>query len=352
MTSGTLEQGNVANGYYRKRTWSGSDGNHSEEHGYSFSVKESYLLPIKYRKAGTTRLWLTGSMFTFRPGLPQSGVDHTINLVNCANQKVWGDLAQSDFHLGVFSGEFKETYQMMCMLVRRLAKGISLTRRGHWSRAFEVLASDKWRPSMTGTAADTYMMVHFGILPLLSDIENAYKFLRTHYKTVKRVRRHCVFKDGKVISYNHVNWNWELKALVEVRGEVEMIELSEADRLGLYDLAGVAWELTKLSWMVDWLIPIGNFLSAVNASNKTQGANFAMTRMQKELLGGPSSDGYWEFKNFQSDAFSKFYPAAPLNSRVLLTALPWSFPTIQNPLGDNLSRWVTSVAYLRQVVGR
>lgn len=354
MTSGILEYGVKQGGYYKKRTWSGNDGSRSDEHSYSYTVRESFLLPCRYRLAvsGPTGSWMNGSMFSFSPGLPQSGVNHTNSLVNCANAKIWGDLSQSKFNLGVFAGEFRESYSMICMLVRRLARGISLIRRGNWSRAFEVLASDKWRPSMSGTAADTYMMVHFGFIPLMKDIESIYELMKHSYRVVKRVRRHCVYKDGKSITYNTVSWAWDIRAVVEVRGEVEMVELSLADRLSLFDVTEIAWELTKLSWMVDWVLPIGNFLAAVNATNKTQGARFAMTRMQREQLGAPTNGKKYEIVPFQVDAFTKLHAISSANNRVVLTALPWEFPTIENPLGDNLSRWVTSLAFLRQRAGR
>lgn len=353
MTTGEQISGKQGKGAYRYRQWQGGDRPIPGEHSYTYAIRESYYPVCQYAYSFMPNYWMDGSMLTFSPLLPQSYVDHTVNLTNCATNKIGGDLIQSKFNAGVFAGEFRESYHMICDIVHAIARSIAYAKRGRWDKAMNVLTLAGPNPqSFTGVGANNYMMWHFGILPLLNDVKAAYEYLLHNYRKVKRVRRHCRYKDVQYKSSNFVTWTWEINALVEIRGDVEMIELSEADRLGLNDLASVAWELTKLSWLVDWLLPIGNFLSAVNASNLTKGGNFWITRMQKETLSGPKSNGFYIFRGFIDSSYDKYFQPGVSNSRSGLDSLPWHFPTIENPLGDNLSRWVTATAFLRQTVGR
>lgn len=347
MTSGTVIYGTTP-GYYRKRSWSGGNGGPGEN-TYSWSINNSLLIPVQYRRVGSTN-WLNGSMNTFRPTyLTVSGASN--DCLNKATQKVWEDLTQSRFNAGIFAGESRESYRMICDIVKNIASAVHFAKRGQWNKAFRFLSMSP-RESHTGVAANSYMMMHFGILPLLGDLKAAYDYMRTSYKVVKRVKKMSGFKEADTKALNGVTWQREYRCLAEVRGNVEMVALNEADRLGLNDLASVAWELTKLSWIVDWIIPVGNFLSAVNAHNKTEGTEFWVTRMETTSVLRPVNSWVYEIKPFDSSAFYTLYLAGPVNTRYAMSGLPWVFPTIKNPLGDNLSRWATSAAFLRQSVGR
>lgn len=356
MTAGDVSSGVVAGGRFHRRIWSGGDGDHSEEHGYAYQVRDSHYPPLEYGYTFLPGYFWADTLFTFSPGLPQSALDRTNNLVNCATNKIQQDLSQNKFHAGVFAGEFRESYHMICAIVHSIAKAVTLAKHGKWDKAMRVLATQggKVPPGLgTGVAANNYMMWHFGILPLLDDLKNAYEYMKSHYHKLKSVRRHCVYKETKRLEYSGVSWQWTLKALVEIRGNVEMVELSSVDRLGLNDLASVAWEVTKLSWLIDWVLPIGNFLSAVNASNQTKGTEFWISRTQSETLSDPKALAYpYAFRGNFSSGYDKYFGPGTQNSRTFVDSLPWHFPTIQNPLGDNLSRWVTAAAFLRQTVGR
>lgn len=361
MTSGTQVYGQTP-GYYRKRVWSGNDGDRSQEHGFYYTINESYFPAIKRKMFGT---WYNQSMFTYAPGMPTTAVNYTTNLLNCATNKVYGDLTQNRFNAGVFSGEFRDSYRMTCDIVHSVAVAIGALKKGDYAKAAHVIATQSGafgakikhvkqvaRPSIGGVAANNYMMTHFGILPLLDDLKGLYDYMRNSYQVVRQVRRHCVHKEDSSILYSGVRWQWHLKALVEVRGRVVMTQLSEMDRLGLTDLATVLWEITRLSWLADWIIPVGNFLSAVNAHNKTTGDLFFVSRMQEESIDKPVLEANYTFDTWGGDAFRKVRATNSANNRSAFVGLPWEFPAISNPLGDNLSRWVTSAALLRQTIGR
>lgn len=351
MTSGTEESGAVAGSHYRYRSWSGTDYPAPGEHSYTYRVRESFYPPIQILIRKT---WYPDTMLTFSPRIPQDSTDRTDALINCCTAKVWQDLIQSRFNAGIFAGEFKESYVMVCDIVTAIARSIYHAKHGRYRHAFRTLglAENLRESTVSGNLANLYMMWHFGIYPMMQDIAGLYDLMTHTYQVVKRVRRHCVYRDSGTRTSQGVVWQWQKKAICEIRGEVKMLELSYMDRLGLNDLPTIAWELTKLSWMLDWLLPIGNFLSAANAHNRTSGQSFFMTRMQKERLDNPFNTGAISIKGFDKSSFDEYYPPGPGNSRASLTALPWSFPTISNPLGDNLSRWVTSVAFLRQSIGR
>lgn len=356
MTIGDVSTGDMYGEYYRRRQWNGGDGPHSVEHPYAYSVLEKTMPPVEYRyfQSGA---WYAGSMQTFAPAMPRVWTDYTTPLVNKCTMKVWDKLTQSSFNAGVFCGEFRESYHMICDMVHGLARAVALLKKKDYDRALNTLLGIR-RPKGSlidgsmDVAADHFMVWHFGILPLLSDLKGLLDWMQRSYQVVKRVKCASTYKEESGYPYSFgVVWDWHLKAVAEIRGEVRMTQLTEYDCLGLTDPYSVAWEITKLSWMVDWALPIGNFLAAVNAHNKTYGDVFYVTRNQCEWIDHPyqTDSSFIEIRKF--DGRSKYFVAGPgpQCGRVPMQGLPWTFPTIQNPLGDHLSRWITSFAFLRQV---
>ena len=59
-------------------------------------------------------------------------------------------------------------------------------------------------------------------------------------------------------------------------------------QLGLTDPLGIAWELTRLSFVADWFVPIGAWLQARSADTGwtfVQGCSSALCRLNKRRLG-------------------------------------------------------------------
>lgn len=340
MTRGSTIDGSIP-GYYRKRIWSGADKGPGEN-AYSCDINEALLIPVRYGY-GTPRY--SGSMLTFRPVF-NSYPTQVNNTLNRATIKVQEDLAQSKFHAGVFAGEFRESYATVSTIVKNIGIAITAAKRGRWDKAFRYLSMNPHTSSLGSVAANSYMMVHFGIMPMLSDAQAIYELMKQSYRVVKKVKKAAFHRWDSTASLNGVTWQIHYKCVAEVRGDVEMVELSVCDRLSCFDLAGVAWELTRLSWLADWIIPIGNFLSAVNASNVTTGANFMHTTYERYWCDTPENNGTYVIVPFDKGAFHELSSTR----RAMTQGLPWSFPTISNPLGDNLSRWTTAAALLRQSV--
>lgn len=351
MTYGNTAVGTVGNGYRRHRNWSGNDGLRSEEHAYSCTVEESFSVPVKYRAvtAPGDYPWKSGSMFNFAPGLPRVGINHTINLQNKLTAKIWDKITQSDFNAGVFAGEARESYHTIVGLLRDIGRAYHALRKKQFAKAARVLGgqrlSKKGLPASIDSVADRWMWWNFGVRPMLYDIKSVYELLTKTHLVVKRVRCSASYKEHESVTINGVAWNWQLFACAAGRGEVSVPDLSVADRVGLMDPLSVAWELTRLSWLIDWVIPIGNFLEAFNASRSVNVSNFWVSRYQYEKICTPQNTGRYIIVPFDASAFRVSIGTC---DRKKFTKLPVRLPSIENPLGDNLSKWATTMALFRQ----
>lgn len=344
MTSGTTQYGTVGQGTYVYKQWSGGDRvpgeSYDVEHAYSMSSNRSKLIPVLYKsKLGSN--WKSGSMLLFVKSIPYYTADPPIN--ECTN-KVQGKLLQSNFNLGVFAGEFRETVIMLSRMVRGVARGIRYAKKGQLDRALQVWTGGR-RKSIPGLYAETHLLFTYGLIPLLKDIVAAYDYLRTNYEVVSVVKASVVKRKMARVTLNSALNEIHSVDVYSIRGKV-VAQVSELDRLGLTDPASVAWELTRLSFVYDWLVPVGNFLQAVNASRGTAGSYFWTTRFHREEVRPIAAPTSYDVVPWDTEAYREVVNSY---NRSHMTSLPWKFPTIQNPLGDSYGRYISSVALLRQV---
>lgn len=204
-----------------------------------------------------------------------------INLVNKLRDAMRG----SDFNPSVFSAEAKQGFDMITDAATRIAKSFRYLRRGNFRGAAGVLVRntprDRGRHQLpTPTSKDLgsrWLELQYGWLPLLKDAEAGAHMLAHHLNTPFRqtyrasVRRESspasrvieerlpafcnnalVFRSVGKATYTH------RRSLIAYVTEKETIP----KLTGLLDPELVAWELLPYSFVVDWFIPIGDWLSA------------------------------------------------------------------------------------------
>jgi uncharacterized protein YjiS (DUF1127 family) len=114
--------------------------------------------------------------------------------------------------------------------------------------------------------AGQWLELHFGWVPLVQDIYNAVNVLQGPLPGCK-----ARGKAGTSVSFsdNKGQGNWstfvpQAQGFITIGADVylENANLALANRMGLINPATVAWELIPFSFLVDWFIPVGNFLNS------------------------------------------------------------------------------------------
>jgi hypothetical protein len=116
-----------------------------------------------------------------------------------------------------------------------------------------------------GDVSGAWLEGHLGWSPMIGDIYNAAELLKLSQRQ-NRIKvstaNSCKLRASGLAPH------WEVEGedkyiqaiIVEFSREPTMIE-----RLGLTDPAGILWEATPYSFVVDWFLPIGNSLSEMHA---------------------------------------------------------------------------------------
>jgi hypothetical protein len=184
-------------------------------------------------------------------------------------------VAGSDFNLGVFLGEGSKALEMMAGTATGIFNAYNHARRGNMVAAAKALW-DKSRhsPPKKKVVANNWLELQYGWLPLVNDVYEGAIFLAHHLNVplqqIYRVRRRV---GGQTLQIgNTFAWKFpdrkvrESKSIKAIIKEKNVVQLS-----GLTDPLPVLWELLPYSFIVDWFIPIGNYLHARGLASAIEG---------------------------------------------------------------------------------
>lgn len=180
--------------------------------------------------------------------------------------------------LGVALGEYKETAKTFVQSAHWVLNTLRNVRRRSFNveEAFRDLANVRGRPTrvrddfrdFASVSSNLWLMYSYGIRPLIKDVYDACSALQKRYqekpprKRVKANRFESVSAFAKGGAYSNL-----VRGSISMKGEIGFAIdnplLKTLDECGVLNPLSVAWELVPLSFVVDWFIPVGKFLTNV-----------------------------------------------------------------------------------------
>jgi hypothetical protein len=279
------DEGAFVPGHYRVNPYvAHRDDIESEEVSVSMTYSADGVWEGKYSVDGDIYLYAANRSRLYLPTPDFS----TLNKI--ALQKAFGKVAKADLALGEDLGEIRETLQML----RSPLKGLrDFLRDGDYNnvkllrKLLNYQKTGMWLPGKTKpgaalkTAADTWMEVRYGLRPLLYTLQDVMAFCaktaqgKFNPDAIRSARGSATLNNNNDLDcviakqYGPLAFTYVLKntdvltsyASVQYRQD---FALTGADQFGLTPrfLPELAWELTRLSFVVDWLFTIGPWLES------------------------------------------------------------------------------------------
>lgn len=272
----------------------------------------------------------------------------------------------------VFIAEFGKTSSM----ISSFAKGCSdtildLKRRAKSPRALAAGIQQRWAsltsgrnpPELTGKISNAWLQWRYGVQTGVMDIEAAARTLadslvgESEIKVVRASRTTSrqvsyVSYDGDIltpfflysgfrydVSRNDTN---QCKAWIRVRRKDT--GLAELNKFGLVDLPGLFWELTWLSFVADWFLDIGSYLSRLSATIGYEIIDAGFSSLSSAEIEVDMQD--WSTKSRSTDPLKVWHTT--------YSRTPWDNPSAVFTPGIrlNTSRIIDAAALLKQLGAR
>ncbi len=268
------------------------------------------------------------------------------------------EISGAEFNLAVTLGESRETLELIAHSAYRLAGALLAIKKGNVSGAAKHLGIKlKGRKNVRNSGAaitSAWLELKYGWMPLLQDIHSAAELLayqlqqpqvRTYRARLSRKSQITEKPGDKAVTYG-VNTRVMRKQIVAHLRE----KPSTASLLGFTNPLSIAWELTPLSFVPDWVYPVSNYL-AVRGFFAGLNATYVQTSKEDLTLIGINSGraGVLDRYTVSDNGATIFYHTVTVN-RTIATSLAVPKPSVV-PFTKALSwqRAVTALSLLNNL---
>lgn len=268
-------------------------GSAGREDGVRRNISTSPLYNVWLRDSAggwTPDAVMSSNLYTAFSGVPEVGFGlqgiiavPTIPLLsgNEAKTKALLKLADSTANMGENLATLGQTLRMLHNPVHALTSGIRKVWKDRSLRPYirECRASLE-RKGLLNPAAERYLEYVYGWKPLMQDI---YGLMEMAKQTGQRplfvsgshtAKRSFALKpktwnnssESRTIAVSSGTATSKVRCKLYARIDPEWSGTRALNQLGLVNPLALAWELTSLSFVVDWILPIGQVLNALTAS--------------------------------------------------------------------------------------
>jgi len=277
-------------------------------------------------------------------------------------------VAGSDFNLGIFLGEGHQALRMIGDNAVAIAKALLLAKHGKFSAAIKSLNTYK-RNSFSkysyrgdsyvgdgfarsrrqgafnakATASQSWLELQYGWLPLLQDMKTGAEFL-AHALGPAVFRVSARRSVGGTTDW--IPYTWSASGIYGFNGKRKfhrqiVAYLKEdpsrvAKLSGIMDPLAVAWELVPWSFVIDWAIPISNYLAARGLASALGSGTYIQTSYEQWQADGPAFAGPdWQIHSVYNA--KDFHLQGWYVNRVILSSLSVPLPECK-PL-NRIASW-------------
>lgn len=193
------------------------------------------------------------------------------------------DANEVTFDLGTFIGELPETLQFLGSIVLKLINIFLSIKRNTLLKDSEKYFRKGYVKRLADDSTDIWLAYRYAILPLIYSLEDALEALEPPEAAFVRTRVRDSFDDIDSESIEldprfvgNLSWNQTVTA----RAQVYTILTAEqaAKRTHLLGPFTTAWELIPLSFVVDWVFQVGDFIASFRIlPHASQGTTYSVS---------------------------------------------------------------------------
>lgn len=224
------------------------------------------------------------------------GTIFTWNPTAEASLKLRAGIKAQNLNLAQSCAEYKQACTMFASFAKDIVSSYRAIRGGLpslFSAAFSRLLQK--RDPVALRAANRWLQYQYGVKPLMSDLYGVLDLFQAQMQAgslyVSRVSGGCGLNksrsSGDAIQIQSGTSKYVATAYFMVRNET----LRSLAQNGITNPALLAWELIPYSFVIDWVLPIGNWLSAADALTGVTVLKAIMSRRDQWSIEAKYRDG-------------------------------------------------------------
>lgn len=323
------------------------------------------------RRGLDTSGWIPESQdSSFEPlGFPDSG--DVVVAAEASAIRALNKARDTAFNAAVATAELPSAVKMFASTAARIVRAQAALRKGNLPGAYKALGKDyrgrtPSKDKVRDRASNYWLELQYGWLPLLSDVfaaahkaasmQQAPRFSVRGTASQTLTERFGASLGGTVVVHQ------ELGVQVVFSYAVENGFIAHAASMGFTNPMLIAWETVPLSFVVDWLIPIGGWLQGFSAFHGLSFVDGCVTRKGVHIYTvsypGTSSSSYRTLVNPDGSTYAQLTSTTSVTGSSIYARNSGfrrdtmsEFPSVRFPsVGLDLTwrKLATSIALLNQ----
>lgn len=249
-----------------------------------------------------------------------------------------------------------EAANMVAKNARKLVHAFLLLKRGKWRQFCRTLGISAKKPRRgQDNIPALWLEYSFGWVPLLTDI---YTMLNNTFNVPSAFVRQVYRKDyPDVLLYEEPNTRIYRDGTFQVRGVaagivyVDVPAIYAASQYGITNPLATAWEALPFSFVVDWFVPVGDFINSLGATGGLKFKDYSLTSTIN--WSGKITATYrystwdsWEDAGSGDSTYTWKHKKRQVNENP-----SWLYPGPKGPMDQSLTRVSYALSLLASVFG-
>lgn len=290
-------------------------------------------------------------------------IAHSPQALAMAKQKVINRVKDQKVNIAQAYAERYKTIDLVATTATKIAKALIAVKKGKLGVARRALAGTRGTAPGGKHLANNWLALQYGWLPLLNDVYGACEHLAQNPKPPSfTITAQASASDSKQSFSDLVSGSggsWKIKsselgytsiARLALHFRVKNHTVKEMSQLGITNPATLAWEVLPWSFVVDWFLPVGNYLNSLNYDEGLEFVTgfqvlFTKNNWLVHIPGVQFSDANYNYVYGSADLVTS---TNVLHDRTLLYSPPSpDLPAFKNPL--SLTHLANALALLKSV---
>lgn len=202
-----------------------------------------------------------------------------------ATTRVRNEVKDQKVNVAQAAAESRQTVVLFENTVRRVVDTIVWIKSGNWNRAAREVGIapnarkhrkhlKRMKQDPDAAVSSAWLELQYGWRPLLSDLYGAAELIaQKHIKEERTRARKSASVSGNYREYTQTrlctkvgNGIWKYTVVYTLYYATSDSGYKTATQVGVTNPALVAWELVPWSFVIDWFIPVGNWISSWDAT--------------------------------------------------------------------------------------
>lgn len=204
-----------------------------------------------------------------------TSIAHSPQALARARQDLIEKTLDQKINLAQAVAEGQKTIDLVASSATKIANAFIALKKGKISAAHRALTGSKKSAPLGSSLADNWLALQYGVKPLLNDVYGAAEHLAQNPKPPTFIVTGNGHANDSHQEYDYPGagnsgriivkeLDYDSRAKVQVRYQVANHAVKSMSQLGIVNPATLAWELLPWSFVVDWFLPVGDYLAGLN----------------------------------------------------------------------------------------